>query len=166
MIFYDTDQENHIFRVVLIPNRSISWSLLVRFYIFTCFVSFSIASIFAFLGYWMVIPFSGLEMLALGIGLYVVNKKIYAQEVVTFIEDKIKVEKGCRRPDQAWEFDRHWARITVEVQESRPKKQKIFIGSHGKKVELGSFLHDSEKESLAFELNAGILSRNFVRQTG
>ncbi len=166
MIFYDTDQENHIYRIVLIPNRSISWPILIRFYIFTCFISFSIASIFAFLGYWMVLPFSGLEMLALGIGLYLVSRKIYAQEVVTFHGDKILIEKGFQRAEQHWEFDKHWAKVSVEKQESHPKRQQIFIGSHGTQVELGAFLHDSEKESLAFELNAGILSRNFVRQPG
>ena len=166
MIIYDTDQEKRVYRIVLIPNRSISWPLLVRFYVFTCFVSFSIASIFAFIGYWMVLPFSGLEMLALGIGLYLASRKIYGQEVITFDGNKIRVEKGCHRPDQQWEFDNYWARISVEKQGQYVKHQKVFIGSHGARIELGAFLHDSEKESLAFELNAGILSRKFMRQVG
>lgn len=165
MIIYDKNGNNHLIRIVLLPNRSISWPLLVQFYVFTCFISFSIATLFSLLGYWLVLPFSGLEMLCLGVALYVTSRKIYRQEVISIEDNIIKVEKGCQHPQQFWAFDRYWAQISIEHQDVDQKKLRIFIGSHGDRVELGAFLNNTEKESLAFELNAGILFRKFLHQT-
>ena len=166
MIFHSKTDNNHDFRVVLTPNRSISWPILLRFYLFTCAVSFSIATLFASLGYWVVLPFSGLEMLCLGAGLYVTCRKIYCQEVISVNDHTLMVEKGCHKADSCWQFDRHWVRIKLEESGVYRQKLKLFIGSHGTQIEVGSFLNDAEKESLAFELNAGILTQKFLRQIG
>lgn len=166
MILNSKSDGEHNFRVILTPNRSISWPLLLRFYLFTCGVSFSIASLFASLGYWVVLPFSGLEMVCLGGGLYVACRKIYYQEVIDVDGDTLTLEKGCHKPDQRWQFDRHWVRLSLQESGVYRQKLKLFIGSHGKQIEVGSFLNDAEKESLAFELNAGILSQKFLSQTG
>lgn len=165
MIIFDKDADNRVNRIVLIPNRSISWSLLLRFYIFTCCLSFSIAGLFAFLGYWVVMPFSGLEMLCLGAGLYLTCRKIYCQEVISISDEVIKIEKGAKSPEQVWEFDKHWVRLTVENKGANRKNMSIYMGSHGKFIEVGSFLTGEEKESLAFELNDGILARKYSHQS-
>ncbi|MDJ0882054.1 MAG: DUF2244 domain-containing protein [Gammaproteobacteria bacterium] len=166
MIAIEKDQQEEVLRIILTPNRSISWPLLVKFYLFTCGVSFSIAMLFAFLGYWMVIPFSGLEMMVLGGGLYVTCRKVYRQEVISVDNDHIKLEKGCISVDESWQFDRHWARISIEEIKNFRKTSSLKIGSHGNFVEVGSFLNESEKETLAFELNQSIISSDFLRRVG
>ncbi len=40
------------------------------------------------------LPFSGLEMLALGPGLYVTSRKVYRHEVITLGPDRIRIEVG------------------------------------------------------------------------
>ena len=162
MIILDKDCDSGSKRFILIPNRSINWSILLRFYIFTCMVSFSIALLFGFMGYWYILPFSGMEMLLLGGGLYMACRKIYRQEVITADNGVIKIEKGCHGVDESWKFDPHWVRITLEKQDSLTKDLTILIGSHGDFVEVGSFLTDSEKESLANELNDSIISGEFL----
>ena len=164
MVIVEKDTNQRIFRIILTPNRSISWPQLLRVYLFTCCMSFSIALIFAFIGYWVVLPFSGLEMLALGAGLYVTNRMVFRQEVISFINGKVKIEKGCNFPEQSWEFDEHWVRLDIQRSSSMIKKTFIFIGSHGSFVEIGSFLDESEKESLVFGLNEGIISPDFLGQ--
>jgi len=166
MIVIEKDKKDEAFRIVLTPNRSISWPLLVKFYLFTCFMSFSIATLFALLGYWVVLPFSGLEMLVLGGGLYVTCRKVYRQEVISLDNDRIEIEKGCISVDESWQFDRHWARLSIEEIKSFRKKMSLKIGSHGNYVEVGSFLNESEKETLAFELNQSILLSDFLRRVG
>jgi len=55
---------------VLSPNCSIAWRDLVMFYLLTCVIALSIGVFFTLQGLWLVLPFSGLEMLALGYCLY------------------------------------------------------------------------------------------------
>lgn len=165
MVLVEQDSNQRVNRIVITPNRSISWPQLVRVYLFTCFISFSIASIFVFLGYWVVLPFSGLEMLALGAALYWTNRMIYRQEVINFINGRVKIEKGCSYPEESWEFDSNWVQINVHKTGGLHEKTLVLMGSHGKYVELGSFLDESEKESLVFGLNAGIISTGFLGQT-
>ena len=162
MIILDKDCDSGSMRFILIPNRSINWSIIVKFYILTCMVSFSIALLFGFMGYWYILPFSGMEMLLLGGGLYMACRKIYRQEVITADNEVIKIEKGCHGVDESWKFDRHWVRIALEKQGSLRTSLTILIGSHGNFVEVGSFLTDGEKESLAIELNGSIISGEFL----
>jgi uncharacterized membrane protein len=161
MITLDEDSRQHTRRIVLTPNRSISWPILLRFYLLTCTLSFSIAMLFVWMGYWVVLPFSGLEMSVLGIALYVSCRKIYQQEVISIDNATIKLQKGCIRVQDEWEFDRYWVRVSIEKQKGFYGKIKLKIGSHGNFIEIGSFLNDKEKESLAFRLNKGILTSGF-----
>jgi uncharacterized membrane protein len=166
MIVLEKNQQNENLRFVLTPNRSISWPLLLKFYLFTCCLSFSIALLFTYLGYWVVLPFSGLEMLLLGGGLYLSCRNIYRQEVISINDDLIKIEKGCLSVEEMSQFDRHWARLSIDKQTGFRKKLILKIGSHGNFVEVGSFLTESDKETLVFELNQSILSSAFLRQVG
>jgi len=166
MIEVFKQQNPPMMRIVLTPNRSVSWPVLLRFYLLTCLLSFSIASLFVVLGYWVVLPFSGLEMLALGLGLYFACKKIYRQEVITVSRESIKVEKGFQTPHEVWIFDRHWVKIDTEKTMGYSHNIKIIISSHGKYIELGSFLIKAEKEALVFELNKGIILHGLMGQTG
>lgn len=164
MIILDKDSDKHVKRIVLIPNRSMNWSILLRFYIFICVVSFSIALLFTFFGFWIVLPFYGLEMIVLGAALYMTCRKIYRQEVIIIGSKNIKLEKGAEKVEQSWEFDKHWVRITLETKGSIRKSLYLMMGSHGNYVEVGSFLTESEKESLASVLNEGILPHEFLRR--
>lgn len=161
MVIVDKDHIEHVCRIVITPNRSISWPRLVRIYIFTCFASFSIALLFTFFGFWIVLPFSGLEMLALGGALYLTNRKVFRQEVISSINGRVKIEKGCQYPEESWEFDKHWLQLNIQKAVDMHEKTRLYLGSHGKYVEVGSFLEESEKESLVFELNTCIISSVF-----
>ena len=86
MITFDENNKNDEFSIILTPNRLIGWSILIKFYIFTCGVSLSIVMVFAVLGYWMILPISGVELMVLGVGLYLTCRKIYAQEVIVINE--------------------------------------------------------------------------------
>ena len=163
MVIIEKDSKNRISSIVLQPNRSISWSLLLRFYVLTCFVSFSIAIIFSVLGYWMVLPFSGLEMLLLGLGLYVTCRKTHRQEVISVDGAQIRIEKGCDAVEERYEFDLNWVQMRSEEQPGWRKSITLSLGSHGQFVEIGSFLNVHEKESLAFELNQSILTSGFLQ---
>jgi uncharacterized membrane protein len=164
MVVFQNDTEPGECRIVISPNRSISWAQLVSVYLFICLTSFSIALVFAFLGYWVVLPFSGLEMLVLGVALYWTNKMFLRKEVISSSNGVVKIEKGYNHPDQSWEFDLYWTQINLHKGVEFHAKTFIYMGSHGRFVELGSFLNEAEKESLVFALNEGIISAGFLGQ--
>lgn len=145
------------FRIVLSPNCSISWRELVLFYLFTCVIAIAIGLFFTLQGMWLVLPFSGLEMLALGIGLYVTSRKVYRKEVITLDPNRTRIEKGVKRVTQSWEFKTPWVRIIDEPRGARDSARRLAIGMHGAAVEVGSFLANSEKDELAFKLKDCII---------
>lgn len=144
-------------RLVLTPNCSISWRGLVMFYIFNCAVALAIGLFFTLQGLWLVLPFSGLEMLALGAGLYLASCKSYRQEVITLDRRRTRIEKGLQRIDQCWEFETPWIRLVEEQSGTPNRRRKLALGSHGNYVEVGSFLDNSEQERLAFTLKDCII---------
>ncbi|MFZ9036764.1 MAG: DUF2244 domain-containing protein [Gammaproteobacteria bacterium] len=145
------------FRFVLSPNCSISWRELVLFYIFTCVVALAIGIFFTLQGLWLVLPFSGLEMLALGFALYLTSRKVNRKEVITLDQRRTRVEKGVQRIDQSWEFETPWIRLIDEPAGRLGRGRKLAIGSHGNYVEVGEFLDKSEKDRLAFQLKDCII---------
>jgi len=157
MVNITKEDSGDCFRIVLSPNCSITWRELVIFYLFTCVIAIAVGLFFTLQGMWLVLPFSGLEMLALGIGLYVTSRKVYRREVITLDPDRIRIEKGVQRVAQSWEFKTPWVRIIDEPTSIQNSARRLAIGMHGAVVEVGSFLANSEKEELAFQLKDCII---------
>ena len=145
------------YRIVLSPNCSISWRELLLFYLLTCVVALAVGLFFTLQGLWLVLPFSGLEMLALGIGLYVTSRKVYRREVITLDPEHIRIEKGVQRVDQSWEFYTPWVRLVDEPGARPQARRRLALSMHGQSVEIGGFLQNSEKDALAFQLKDCII---------
>jgi uncharacterized membrane protein len=145
------------YRFVLAPNCSISWSELLLFYLLTCLVALAVGLFFTLQGLWLVLPFSGLEMLALGAGLYLTSRRVYRREVITLDPEHTRIEKGVQRIDQSWEFKTPWIQVIDELPDRRKPRRKLAISMYGESVEVGSFLANSEKEELAFKLKDCII---------
>ena len=56
--------------LVIQPNRSLSWSTTKGVFVFFALCLGLVAGYFYSLGAWLVIPFAGLELLIIGLGLY------------------------------------------------------------------------------------------------
>jgi len=157
MVQIDKASSENGYRIVLSPNCSIGWRDLVIFYAFTCVVALAVGLFFTLQGLWLVLPFSGLEMLALGYCLYLTSRKVYRREVIILARDRTRIEKGVQRVDQSWEFETPWLRLIDEKVEPPGKQRKLAIGSHGNYVEVGDFLDNFEKDALAFKLKDCII---------
>ena len=157
MISVDKVSSGESYRFVLSPNCSISWPELLVFYCLTCVLAVTIGLFFTLQGLWMVLPFTGLEMLVLGIGLHVTSRKVYRREVITLDPQCTRIEKGVRRVDQTWEFKTAWVRVVDDCREGHSDRRTLAIGVSGESVEVGSFLANWEKEALAFQLKDCII---------
>ena len=138
-------------RIVIRPNRSLTWeqTKIVYFCIASC--SLAIAGAFAVMGFWPVLPFAGGEVAALGIAFYLNALAGTSVQVVTVGGDVVKVEKERPGPRYEWSFQRSWARVAIDWSEGT-RSSRLVIRSHGNEVVLGEFLTEPERRKLATTL--------------
>lgn len=149
------------YRFILSPNCSISWRELLLFYLLTSLLALAIGLFFTLQGLWLILPFSGFEIIALGVCLYLTSRKVYRREVITLLGDHIRIEKGLFQVEQSWQFDTPWIRLRDEKSGSFERHRMLALGAHGKYVEVGDFLDDLEKDELAFKLKDCIIRGDF-----
>lgn len=144
-----TVDTKHNWRIVVRPNRSLTRRQLQLVFLVIAGICLSIASVFAVLGMWPVLPFAGAEVMAVGIGFYLSAVSGRETEVVSVNSDEVAVEKVRSRLTQRWVTQRAWAQIRLLPPRIRWYPTRLVIRSHGKQVELGAFLNEDERRQLA-----------------
>ncbi|MEQ8232143.1 MAG: DUF2244 domain-containing protein [Gammaproteobacteria bacterium] len=144
---------------VLSPTRSMTWPQAKRFLLLVAAVSAAIGGFFFALGMPLVLPFSGLEALAVTAAFYVVLREGERREVIRLDGDLLVIERGLRRLEERIEFNRFWVRVALEPAGSRLHPRRLVLRAHGQQLELGRFLTDGERESFARTL-INALSKN------
>jgi len=139
-------------QIVIRPNASLSPYWAGVFLASMCVVSFGIGGLFAAHGYWMVLPFAGLEMAALAAGLWVSLRHNGYREVVSVYDDRVVLEKGLGEPESCAEFPRAWTQVRLEDGPSRNSATRLMVSSGGRGCELGRCLTDGEKREVAGRL--------------
>ena len=152
MLLADLQRDTGSGQLVLLPNRSSSWQNIQRFIIISAALTLLIGVVFALLGAWLILPFAGLEVLALVILLYYVSCKQHCQEVITISDTYITVEKGVRFPRMTWQCERFWCRLYIYSQGHPWYSEQIRLRCQDKEVEVGSFLTVDEKQDLIKKL--------------
>ena len=151
MVDIQREADNGLRRFVLQPNQSMSWRA-------TCYLLLSLLLITAIavglslMGFWLILPFAGLELAAVTAGLYTVARRGQRREVISIGEEFIRIERGHRHPEQSLTLATHWAKVIVERCPRRWYPSRLLIRSHGQSVEVGGFLNEEERHRLADEL--------------
>lgn len=140
------------YRFVIRPNQSLSWQQAKLFMALICSVSMTIALAFTLLGFWPILPFAGLELLGLGVALYLCALGNRRCQVVTVEENRVTVQKGVDRPQQTWVFTRQWTKVLLESGRHDWYPGHLWLRSQGQKIEIGEFLSDDERVRLAGRL--------------
>jgi uncharacterized membrane protein len=137
---------------VVMPNKAMPWHQLV--WIYSVIASFTIGVALGFFsqGLTLVLPFAGLEVVALGAALYISAWRGGVKEVISVTEDKIRIEIGHDSPEQRHELKRAWVQVVLQRPWNSWYPSRLFIKSHGRQVEIGRFLNESERQGLAKEL--------------
>ena len=153
MVATQYDNNRDAGRFLLRPNCSLSWRDALRFYIGMVIVTFGIAIAFAVQGAWLILPFAGLEMLVLGMALYVVSCRGTSWQAISIDQDSIDIIDHGFRHEQQQSFQRAWAKVVFKRALIKGHPSRLFIRSHGRAVEIGGYLNESEKKHLAHQLN-------------
>jgi uncharacterized membrane protein len=146
VVYQEFRQHDEI--IVAEPNRSASWQTNKFVLIAMCCLSAVIAGVFAFVGAWLILPFAGLEMLALGSTLYYVCWKLRYRHVVTLEDEIVLIQKGHYHPLQQWRFERDSTTIQVTTQSHPWDAPQISLCNRGDQVSLGEFLSKEDTDKL------------------
>ncbi len=137
---------------VVTPNKAMPWHQLVWSYSIISGFTIGIALGFFFQGLTLVLPFAGLEIVALGVALYISAWRGGVKEVISITGDRIRIEIGHDSPEQRHELKRVWAQVVLERPWNNWYPSRLFIRSHRRQVEIGRFLNEAERRGLAIEL--------------
>ena len=152
-MFFNLTKENELEKTIMVmPNRAMSWQHIMMFYFAIAIVTLTIAFNFYAQGLTLILPFAGLELVALGVVLYISAWRSNIKEVVSVTEEKIKIEIGRNVPEKVFEFDRVWAKIVLEKSWNNWYLSRLLLRSHGKQIELGKFLNEQERQCLEVAL--------------
>lgn len=137
---------------LLRPTRSMTWAEAKRFLLLVTGMCAAIGGTAAWYGLWLVAPFSGLEALAVAAAFYVVLREGERREYVRIEGDTLVIETGLREVERRYEFNCPWVRVDLRRSRHRHHPTRLFVGSHGRAVELGRFLTDGERETFSRSL--------------
>lgn len=91
--------------LVVQANQSLSWRGNVILACLMGGVSGLFGLVLALQGFWLVLPFAGLETLFLFYAFYLVSKRLSRREVITVGKDAIRVEWGRLQAEQSIEMN-------------------------------------------------------------
>lgn len=143
---------------LVMPNRAMPWRQQLVFFSIIAAFSLGIAVGFFLQGLTLILPFAGLELLALGTALYVSAWRGGRREVINIDEDAVIVEIGRDEPEQRFEFDRAWLQVVLQKSWSSWYPSRLLLRSHGRQIEIGSFLNEQERQALALTLRKALRS--------
>jgi uncharacterized membrane protein len=152
MVDIQREADNGLRRFVLQPNQSISWRATCYLLLSLLFIIGVIAVGLSLMGFWLILPFAGLELAAVTAGLYTVARRGQQREVISIGDEFIRIERGYRHPEQSLTLATHWAKVILERCPRRWYPSRLLIRSHGQSVEVGRFLNEEERHRLADEL--------------
>ncbi|SRR5258708_7758293 len=139
----------------LAPCCSLSPRGALYFYASACATSFGVAGLMALRGWWPVLPFAGLEMLLLGAVLWHSQRRRHHVEVITLTDEQIEIDSQPAG-QQSVVFPRHWAQVKLRRAASPLHPSRLLILSHGRSLEVGSFLTEEQRRDLAERLRRAV----------
>jgi len=141
--------DNFELRLTLVPHRSMSWQDNKKVIALLGITCLGIAIVFTVvLDAWLILPFAGLEALAVAIGLYYASWRISYRDIITVARSTIRIDKGVYRPRKSWTFNRHTVRLEVSDSKHDWESKTVELHSDEAQVQVGKFLSKSDIEKL------------------
>lgn len=152
MVVSQVNNQNGKNQIVIQGNRSVSWRANVMLAASLGLVSGIFGIAIAWFGYWLVLPFAGLEFLLVLWCLGHVYKRLGFMEVVTIGESTVVIEWGHQKPDKTVELLRAWTQVKFDDPPSCFDVGTLSLCSTGQSYEIGQSLSKQEKRKLYRDL--------------
>lgn len=122
------------------------------FYLSLVVASFCIALFFLLHGAWMILPFSVLEMIALGVALLVYARHATDGDRVALRPDALEITSTDGNVQRVVRLDRRAARVEMDA---RPRAE-LAVVARGERVRIGRFVNERERRRVARELRQAL----------
>jgi uncharacterized membrane protein len=107
-----------------------------------------VSAAFAVAGAWLIIPFAGIEIAALGVAVWWTLRHAGDFERLAFDGDRILLEIRERGQSRQFEFNRCWVRLV------NGNAGMFALRSHGREVAIGRFCGEESRQELAREVRS------------
>lgn len=121
-------------------------------------LSLGIAIVFAIQGLWIILPFAGAEILALAGAHYWISVKTRECEVISIDENCVRIESGRDRAIKSHELQTAWTSVMLYPPAPPTQHGRLVMRSKGKEYEVGAFLNEDERKSLASSIRTALNS--------
>lgn len=139
-------------RLELFARRSLTPRTACIFVASVAVTTLAVATPFAMNGFWPVLLFAVLEIAAL---IWAVRASMRAgleRETITINADRVTITHHGRGGERCTVFPRHWSSVTLHAPPAALHPSRLMIESHGRACEVGRFLTEDERRSLAARL--------------
>ncbi|MHB1187299.1 MAG: DUF2244 domain-containing protein [Thiobacillus sp.] len=126
-------------------ERLVFWSLAA--------LCFATASGFAILGYWLILPFAGLEIGLLAWAFQTLRSREGDYESLVIDGDVVVLEWHAGPRSERREMNRHWVRVACGCR-TPGRNCRLSVSSHGRATEVGQYLNDEARLHLAATLRS------------
>lgn len=141
------DAAAHFRRIELLPNCSLTVPGALLFFGSIALASLTFATFFALNGFWPVLPFAGIELALLGWALWASMRRRHWTQTITVSDHDVEVTTRSRTGESRIVFSRHWASVRLRAPQGW-HPSRLVIESHGRALEVGSFLTEEERRAL------------------
>ncbi|MGR9101324.1 MAG: DUF2244 domain-containing protein [Gammaproteobacteria bacterium] len=118
---------------------------------------------FMIINAWIVIPFTLIDVIFVGLTLRYVVKKNDDVESISCSQETLSYKKVSGKTSRQWDFQTFWVRVVHSHSNHPWYPSRLFLCSHGRSIEFGSCLTDDERMELAKALQDCV--RQFSNRT-
>ncbi|MGC6512210.1 MAG: DUF2244 domain-containing protein [Parvibaculales bacterium] len=149
------ETQNTYFSARLSPNASLSrrdFHIVLALFVLA---SLGTGVVFLLRGAWPVFGFFGLDIALFYLAFRLNYNQARRYEVVELVNDTLRVtEVSARKVKREWTFNAYWVR--VKLSRTNDEIGALHLTSHGRRVEVGSFLSPKEREEFSDALEAAL----------
>jgi uncharacterized membrane protein len=146
------------------PNSSLSSESRVMLFILLSIIPILVAIGFTIMGLWVVFPFVGLELLGLAGAFYFFNSHSDDYESIVIENDQVVIQKHTRRQTKQFVLNAIWAKVIVN--HAPNGNLHLYLRSHGKSIEIGSYMDNERRSVLAKQLKEKLSAGSMLQPIG
>ena len=139
----------HKAQFVIRPNGAVNNHLWPWFFLLLAVTCLNIGLRFAFMGYWMILPFAVVDVVAVGLILYMLALKSAYVEKIIVDRNFVVIRHIQKKNRQSWKLPLYWTQVKLEKPVHHWYAPRLLMGCKGQWIEIGQCLTESERKSLA-----------------
>lgn len=133
-------------------NCSMSPTQVIAFYLSLCAWSLAIAGACWWRGATLVLPFAGIEIVAVGIALFIYARHAADRESLTLEPGRLTIECTIGMRTEQAAFAPGWVRIEPE----HGDRSLIEVSGQGQRIAIGRFVRPEQRRAFADELRTAL----------